>query len=95
MAFLETAASAGLVVAGEAVVIMRAVIAGQGHVDVPALLALTWFFAVSGDVPSYLLGRRPECRLRLAHSPRVQLTEVRLLRVDEGRGNRFGIPILV
>ena len=74
MAFLETAAFAGLVVPGETVVILGGVIAGQGDVDVLALFALTWFCALSGDATGYLLGRRLGRRFLLAHGPRVHLT---------------------
>jgi undecaprenyl-diphosphatase len=58
MAFLETAAFAGLIVPGETVVILGGVIAGRGDVDVLALVALTWFCALSGDATGYVLGRR-------------------------------------
>src|SRR5581483_4413674 len=45
MAFLETGAFIGLLVPGETVVIVGGVIAGQGHVDLIALLGLTWICA--------------------------------------------------
>lgn len=83
MAFLETAAFAGLVVPGETIVILGGVIAGRGDVDVLALFALTWFCALSGDATGYLLGRRLGRRFLLAHGPRVYLTEARLIRVEE------------
>ena len=42
MAFLETGAFVGLLVPGETVVIVGGAVAGQGHVDVVALVGLTW-----------------------------------------------------
>jgi hypothetical protein len=86
MAFLETAAFAGLVVPGETIVIVGGVIAGQGHVDVFALFALTWFCARSGDTTDYLLGRQAGRRFLLAHGPRVHPTEDRVRRTGVGRG---------
>ena len=83
MAFLETAAFVGLVVPGETIVIVGGVIAGQGHVDVLALFALTWLCAFSGDVTGFLLGRKLGRRFLLAHGPRVYLTEARLRRAEE------------
>ena len=94
MAFLETAAFAGLVVPGETVVILGGVIAGQGDVDVLALFALTWFCALSGDATGYLLGRRLGRRFLLAHGPRVHLTEARLIRVEEFFA-RYGLATIL
>jgi CDP-diglyceride synthetase len=79
MAFLETGAFVGLLVPGEPVVIVGGVVAGQGHIDGLALLALTWFCALSGDVTGYLLGRRLGRRFLLKHGPRVHITEARLI----------------
>jgi undecaprenyl-diphosphatase len=82
MAFLETGAFVGLVVPGETVVIVGGVVAGQGHIDLGILLALTWVCAFAGDVTGYLLGRRLGRRFLLAHGARVHITEQRLLRVE-------------
>ena len=94
MAFLETAAFAGLVVPGETVVILGGVIAGQGDVDVLALFALTWLCALSGDATGYLLGRRLGRRFLLAHGPRVHLSGARLLRVEEFFA-RYGLATIL
>ena len=89
MAFLETGAFVGLVVPGETVVIVGGVVAGQGHIDLGLLLALTWACAFAGDVTGYLLGRRLGRRFLLTHGARVHITEQRLLRV-EGFFDRYG-----
>ncbi len=94
MAFLETAAFAGLVVPGETIVIVGGVIAGQGHVDVFALFALTWLCTLGGDTVGYLLGRRLGRRFLLQHGPRVHVTEARLLRVEEFFA-RYGLATLL
>jgi undecaprenyl-diphosphatase len=83
MAFLETGAFVGLLVPGESVVIVGGVVAGQGHVELLPLLALTWCCAFGGDLTGYLLGRRLGRRFLLAHGPRVHITEARLVRVEE------------
>jgi undecaprenyl-diphosphatase len=82
MAFLETGAFVGLLVPGEMVVIAGGVVAGQGHIELGFLLALSWLCAFTGDVTGYVLGRRLGRRFLLAHGPRVHITEPRLLRVE-------------
>lgn len=82
MAFLETGAFVGLLVPGETVVIVGGVVAGQGHIDLIALLGLTWICAFTGDLTGYALGRRLGRRFLLEHGPRVHITEPRLLRVE-------------
>jgi len=82
MAFLETGAFVGLLVPGETVVIVGGVVAGQGHIDLVALLGLTWICAFTGDLTGYALGRRLGRRFLLEHGPRVHITEPRLIRVE-------------
>jgi undecaprenyl-diphosphatase len=89
MVFLETGAFVGLLVPGETVVIVGGVVAGQGHIDLAALLGLTWACALAGDLTGYALGRRLGRRFLLAHGPRVHITEPRLLQV-EGFFARYG-----
>jgi undecaprenyl-diphosphatase len=94
MAFLETGAFVGLLVPGETLVIVGGVVAGQGHIELGLLLALTWLCAFAGDVTGYLLGRRLGRRFLLAHGPRVHLTEQRLLRVEAFLG-RYGLATIL
>jgi undecaprenyl-diphosphatase len=82
MAFLETGAFVGLLVPGETVVIVGGVVAGQGHIDLLALVGLTWICSFTGDLTGYALGRRLGRRFLLEHGPRVQITEPRLIRVE-------------
>jgi undecaprenyl-diphosphatase len=82
MAFLETGAFVGLLAPGETVVIVGGVVAGQGHIDLVALLGLTWICAFAGDLTGYALGRRLGRRFLLEHGPRVHITEARLIRVE-------------
>jgi membrane protein DedA with SNARE-associated domain len=82
MVFVETGAFVGLLVPGETVVIVGGVVAGQGHIDLAALLGLTWACALAGDLTGYALGRRLGRRFLLAHGPRVHITEPRLLQVE-------------
>ncbi len=74
MVFLETGAFVGLLVPGETVVIVGGVVAGQGHIDLAALIGLTWVCALAGDLTGYALGRRLGRRFLLAHGPRVHIT---------------------
>jgi undecaprenyl-diphosphatase len=94
MAFLETGAFVGLLVPGETVVILGGVVAGQGHVDVVALIGLTWLCALAGDLTGYVLGRRLGRRFLLEHGPRVGVTEARLARI-EGFFARYGLATIL
>jgi undecaprenyl-diphosphatase len=82
MAFLETGAFVGLLAPGETVVIVGGVVAGQGQIDLFALLVLTWVCAFAGDLTGYLLGRRLGRRFLVAHGPRLHVTAARLRRVE-------------
>lgn len=59
LAFLETGAGIGLIAPGELAVVIGGVTAGQGHTNLPLLIAIVWACAVAGDLVSFLLGRRP------------------------------------
>jgi membrane protein DedA with SNARE-associated domain len=63
-------------------VIVGGVVAGQGHLDVVALIALTWACALCGDLSGYALGRRLGRPFLLEHGPRLHITEPRLIRVE-------------
>jgi undecaprenyl-diphosphatase len=93
MAFLETGAFVGLLVPGETVVIVGGVVAGQGHIDLFALLGLTWISSFTGDLTGYALGRRLGRRFLIEHGARVQITEPRLVRV-EAFFSRYGIATI-
>jgi membrane protein DedA with SNARE-associated domain len=94
MAFLETGAFVGLLAPGETVVIVGGVVAGQGHINLVALLGLTWICAFAGDLTGYALGRRLGRPFLLEHGPRVHITEARLLRV-EAFFARYGLATIL
>jgi undecaprenyl-diphosphatase len=94
MAFLETGAFVGLLVPGETVVIVGGVVAAQGHVDVVALVGLTWLCALGGDLSGYVLGRRLGRRFLLEHGPRVGVTEARLVRIEKFFA-RYGLATIL
>ena len=58
LAFLETGAFVGLIAPGETTILVGGVVAGQGEIDIVALIALVWACAVAGDLTSFYLGRR-------------------------------------
>jgi membrane protein DedA with SNARE-associated domain/membrane-associated phospholipid phosphatase len=89
LAFLETGAFVGLVAPGETAMLLGGLVAGQGQIDVVALIGLVWACAVGGDVTSFFLGRRLGRAFLVRHGPRVQITEERLHQV-EGFFDRHG-----
>ena len=48
LAFSEAAAFLGLIVPGETAIIVAGVVAGQGEIDIVALIALVWACSVAG-----------------------------------------------
>ena len=95
MAYLETGAFVGLVAPGEFTVVFGGVVAGQGKIDVVALLAIVWAAAVAGDVTSYMLGRRLGRGFLVRHGPRVKITEERLEQVEAFFHRHGGPTILI
>jgi membrane protein DedA with SNARE-associated domain len=82
LAFAEAAAFLGLVVPGETAIIVAGVVAGQGEIDIVALIALVWTCSVAGDMTGLLLGRRLGRPFLLRHGPRVGVSEDRVHQVD-------------
>lgn len=74
--------------------IVGGVVAGQGHVNLVALLGLTWVCAFGGDLTGYALGRRLGRRFLLEHGARVHITEDRLIRVEEFFA-RYGLATIL
>jgi undecaprenyl-diphosphatase len=95
MAYLETGAFVGLIAPGEFTVVFGGVVAGQGKIDVVALLAIVWVAAVAGDVTSYVLGRRLGREFLVRHGPRVRITEARLEQVEAFFHRHGGPTILI
>jgi membrane protein DedA with SNARE-associated domain len=82
LALLETGAGLGLIAPGELAVVIGGVTAGQGHIELSALIAIVWACAVTGDLLSYALGRRLGRAFLLTHGHLVRLTPERLDRVE-------------
>ncbi len=95
LAFLETGAFVGLVAPGETAIVLGGVVAAQGGVSLPLMLAIAWLAAALGDLASYALGRRLGRRFLVAHGPRVGVTPKRLDTVDGFFARHGGKAILV
>lgn len=95
MAFAETGAFLGFVAPGEVTVIVGGVVAGQGQINVVALIAIVWSAAVAGDIVSYSLGRRLGRGFLERHGRRVKITPQRLDQVEDFFRRRGGLTILV
>lgn len=95
MAFLETGAFVGLIAPGETTILVGGVVAGQGEINLLALIALVWTCAVAGDVTSFLLGRRLGRGFLERHGPKVKITHERLLQVERFFDRHGGKAVLI
>jgi undecaprenyl-diphosphatase len=95
LAFLETGAFIGLIAPGETAVIVGGLVAGQGRISLPLLIALVWTCAVAGDLLSYTIGRRLGREFLLRHGGRLQITDERLQTVERFFERRGGATILI
>lgn len=95
MAFAETGAFLGFVAPGEITVIAGGVIAGQGEINVVALIGIVWACAVIGDLTSYAVGKRLGRGFMEKHGKRVKITPERLDKVEDFFRRRGGLTILV
>lgn len=95
LAFLETGAFVGLVAPGETAIVLGGVVAGQGEIDLVALIALVWACAVAGDATSFFLGRRLDRDFLLRHGPRFRMTHERLEMVEDFFDRHGGKTILI
>jgi undecaprenyl-diphosphatase len=95
MAFLETGFFVGLIAPGEFTILLGGVIAGQGRIDVVALIAIVWVAAVAGDVTSYVLGRRLGRGFLIRHGERVKITPERVEQVERFFNRYGGWTILI
>jgi membrane-associated protein len=82
LAFLETGAFVGLVAPGETAIVLGGVVAAQGDVSLPVVLAVAWAAAALGDLASFALGRRLGRPFLLARGPRLGVSAQRLQRVE-------------
>ena len=95
MAFLETGAFVGLIAPGEFTILVGGVVAGQGTIDVMALIAIVWTCAVAGDLTSYYMGRRLGRDFMERHGPRFKITHERLETVEGFFDRHGGKAILI
>jgi undecaprenyl-diphosphatase len=95
MALLETGAGIGLIAPGELAVVIGGVTAGQGHTNLPLLIAIVWVCALTGDLISYLLGLRLGRGFLLEHGHLIKLTPARLAQVEAFLGRHGGKTIIV
>jgi membrane protein DedA with SNARE-associated domain len=95
MALLETGAGIGLVAPGELAVVIGGVTAGQGHTSLPVLISIVWACALTGDLASYVLGRRLGRGFLLRHGHLVNLGPARLGQVEAFLGRHGGKTIIV
>jgi undecaprenyl-diphosphatase len=94
LALLETGAGIGLIAPGELAVVIGGVTAGQGHIELPALIAIVWACALTGDLISYALGRRLGRAFLLTHGHLVRLTPDRLAQVERFLARHGGKTII-
>ena len=94
-AFFETGAFVGLIAPGETVMLVGGLVAGQGHINVLALIGIAWACAIAGDVTSLFLGRRLGRAFLVRHGPRFQITESRLHHVEAFFARHGGKAILI
>jgi undecaprenyl-diphosphatase len=71
------------------------VVAGQGRIDLLALIGLVWVCAVAGDLTSYALGRRLGRGFMERHGPKVKITHERLEQVEAFFAKHGGKAILI
>src|SRR5262249_15478583 len=72
LAFAETGAFIGLIAPGETAILVGGVVAGQGQINIYALIAIVWVCAVAGDLTSFVLGRRLGREFLERHGPRFK-----------------------
>lgn len=94
-AFLETAAFIGLVFPGETVVIVGGLVAGQGKINLFALIAVVWLCAILGDITAFVLGRRLGRTFLRRHGRLIRLSDELLDRVDRVFERWGGWAVLV
>ena len=95
LAFLETGAFVGLAVPGETAIVVGGVVAERGEVELPLLIGFVWVAAVSGDVVSFVLGRRFGRPLLDAHGARLGISPEQVERVEQMFERHGGRAVLL
>ncbi len=94
LVFAETGLLLGLLTPGESALLLGGIVAGQGGVDLAALLVATTLAAGAGDALGFWLGRRYGRRLVERHGARVRITPERVARVEALLARRGGPVVL-
>jgi membrane protein DedA with SNARE-associated domain/diacylglycerol kinase family enzyme len=94
-ALLETGAFVGLLVPGETAVVVGGVVAAAGDVQLVPLIGLVWLAATTGDVVSFLLGRRLGRPFLDRHGPRLRLGPDRVAQVERFYDRHGGKAVLL
>lgn len=95
VATAESAAFLGLLVPGESVVLIAGFLAGQGVLDVDALIVIVAAGAVLGDTLGYELGRRLGRPWLSRHGNRFGLDDERLKKADAFFGRHGGKAVFL
>ncbi len=95
LALLETGAFIGLLVPGETAVIIGGVVAAQGDLALPLLIAVVWAGALGGDVISFLVGRRLGRGFLDAHGERLHISRAQRERTERFFERHGGKAILL
>jgi membrane protein DedA with SNARE-associated domain len=95
LAFLETGAFVGLIAPGETAIVLGGVVAAQGEISLPVVLAIAWVAAALGDIASFALGARLGRPFIHHHGPRVGMTAPRVDRVERFYARHGAKAILV
>ena len=82
LAFAETGAFIGLLAPGETAIVLGGVVAAHGDISLPAMIAIAWVAAATGDLASFTLGKRLGRRFVITRGPRFGVTAPRLERVE-------------
>jgi len=95
LALLETGAFIGLLVPGETAVVVGGVVAAQGDLTLPLLIALVWAGALGGDVISFLVGRKLGRGFLDAHGERLHISGAQRERTEQFFERHGGKAILL
>src|SRR5215207_3071259 len=94
-ALLETGAFIGLLVPGETAVVVGGVVAAGGDVNLVPLVGLVWVAATTGDVVSFLIGRRLGRPFLDRHGARLRLGPERVAYVERFYDRHGGKAVLL
>ena len=95
LALLETGAGLGFIVPGEIAVVLAGVSAGQGDIALLPLIAVVWICALTGDLISFMLGRRLGQDFLLAHGPKLGISRDRIQQVERFYASHGGKTLII